>query len=77
MDITDKLIKIALCSDCYKPFLEENCWDCGKPLTGKGKYSEVDATNEIIKTVHCSACYGPFFDNLKDLEKELSKDVLK
>jgi len=77
VDVTDKLIKVALCSDCYEPFLKDNCWECGEPITGKRKYSEVDATDEIIKTVHCSKCYGPFLDNLKDLEKGLAKDVLK
>ena len=77
VDVTDKITKIALCSYCYEPFLEDNCWECKKPINGKRKYSYVDATNEIIKTVHCSECYGPFFDNLKNLEKELAKDVSK
>tara|TARA_B110000908_G_C10197059_1_gene423463 strand:- start:844 stop:1119 length:276 start_codon:yes stop_codon:yes gene_type:complete len=77
VDVTDKIIKIALCSDCYEPFLKDNCWECKKPINGKRKYSFVDATNEIIKTVHCSECYGPFLNNLKDIEKELAKDVSK
>ena len=56
---------------------QENCWECEEPITGKLKFVDVDATDEIIKVVLCSDCYEPFLNNLKNLEKELAKDVNK
>ena len=56
---------------------KENCWECEEPIIGKLKFVDVDATDEIIKVVLCSDCYRPFLNNLKNLEKELAKDVKK